>query len=172
MSTQQFQGKVEMLGGVDLKGASEGVSGIRRKVEAITNAAAVTRTLNTEESGTLFQIDVTSATNAITLTLPTAASSAGVYYDFTVQANSHATADFVVTTGLDATDIYGGIVTLDANSTVDAFNGVSKKTLDGSVAQSSEGFRMQLLCDGTNWHLSGHIATAVGTVHLVGAASA
>jgi len=26
------------------------------------------------------------------------------------------------------------------------------------------------MCDGTNWHLSGHIATAVGTVHLVGAA--
>ena len=172
MSTQQFQGKVEMLGGVDLKGASEGVSGIRRKVEAITNAAAVTRTLNTEESGALFQISLTAEDNNITLTLPAAASSAGVYYDFTVQANSDDDADLIITTGDNDTDIFGGIITLAANSTVDAFNGVSKITVDGSVAQSSEGLRMQLLCDGTNWHLSGHIATAVGTVHLVGSATA
>ena len=88
--------------------------------------------------------------------------------------SSHFTTDSenIITTGADATDIYGGIVTLAANSTVDAFNGISKITVDGSVAQTCEGLKMSLVCDGVNWHLSGHIATAVGTVHLVGAAAA
>ncbi len=145
---------------------------LARPVEALTNAAAVTRTLTTVESGTLFTVNMATADNNVALTLPAAASSAGVYFDFCFLVNSDDDADFSISTGLDATDIYGGIVTLAANSTVVAFNGISKITVDGSVAQTCEGLRLSVVCDGVNWHLSGQIATAVGTVHLVGAASA
>ena len=145
---------------------------LARPIDRITNAAAVTRTLLTAESGTLYSVDMSAVDNNVAITLPTAASSAGVYYDFCFTVDSDDDADFSITTGLDATDIYGGIVTLAANSTVDAFNGVSKITVDGSVAQSAEGLRLSVVCDGVNWHLSGQIATAVGTVHLVGGASA
>ena len=144
-----------------------------KAVEYIVNGAARAITLLASQSGTLFAVDMSAVDNNVTITLPTASAAvAGVNYDFCFTVNSDDDADFSITTGADGTDIYGGIVTLAANSTVDAFNGISKITVDGSVAQSAEGLKLSLVCDGTNWHLSGHIATAVGTVHLVGAASA
>ena len=145
---------------------------LARPVENITNAAAYTRTLTDVESGTLFTVDMSAVDNNVTITLPTAAGSAGIYYDFCFTVNSDDDADFIITTGLDATDIYGGMHTLAAVSTSDAFSAESKITVDGSVAQTVEGMRMSFLCDGVNWHLSGHIPTAVGTVHLVESATA
>ena len=51
-----------------------------RPIEEITNAAVVTRTLTDAESGTLFLFNMNGAAdNNVTLTLPTAAGSAGVY---------------------------------------------------------------------------------------------
>ena len=144
-----------------------------RAFQKIDNSSALSRTLTAAESGTLFAVDMSTVDNNVTLTLPTVSDAiAGCSYDFCFTVNCDDDADFIITTGADATDIYGGIITLAANSTVDAFNGISKITVDGSVAQSAEGLKLSLVCDGTNWHLSGHIATAVGTVHLVGAASA
>lgn len=145
---------------------------LARPVEAITNAAVLARTLTTVESGTLFTVNMAAVDNNVTITLPTAATSAGVYYDFCFLVDSDDDADFIITTGLDATDIYGGMHTLAAVSTSDAFSAESKITVDGSVAQSAEGMNMHFLCDGVNWHLSGHLATAVGTVHLVESATA
>ena len=139
----------------------------------IDNTVAIAKTLTAAESGTLFAVDMSTVDNNVTITLPTVSDDiAGVNYDFCFTVNSDDDADFIITTGLDATDIYGGIITVGANSTVDAFNGVSKITVDGSVAQTCEGLKMSFVCDGVNWHLSGHIATVVGTVHLVGAAGA
>ena len=145
---------------------------LARPVEAISNVAAVTRTLTTVESGTLFTVDMSAVDNNVTITLPTAANSAGVYYDFCFTVDSDDDADFILTTGLDATDIFGGIISTAANDDVDAFNGISKITVYGSVAQSAEGLRLGVLCDGVNWHLQGQIPTAIATVHLVGSASA
>ena len=153
-------------------GGSTTLKGQKQLVEAITNASAVTRTLTAAESGTLFTVSMAAVDNNVALTLPTASDSGGVFYDFCFTVDSDDDADFSITTGANGTDIYGGIMTLAANSTVDAFAGISKITVDGSVAQSAEGLRMHLVCDGANWHISGHIMTAVGTVHLVGAASA
>ena len=147
-------------------------TGNYRAVEAITNAAAVTRTLTTNESGRLFTVDMSAVDNNVTITLPTATTSAGVYYDFCFTVNSDDDADFIVTTGLDATDIYGGIITLNADSTIDKFDAESKITVDGSVAQTLEGCQMTFLCDGVNWHLSGHLPTVLSTVHLVESATA
>ena len=139
-------------------------------VEQIDNVAAVTRTLLASEAGTLFQVDMSTVDYDVTLTLPAVSTSAGVYYDFCFTVDSDDDADFIVKADAAGTDIYGGIITLGANSTVDAFAGMSTITVDASVAQSAEGMKLSFLCDGTNWHLSGHIMTAIGTVHLVGAA--
>ena len=78
----------------------------KRPVEALTNAAAVTRTLKAQESGTLFTVNLATVDNDITLTLPAAASSAGVFFDFCVLANSDDDADLVITTGNNATDVF------------------------------------------------------------------
>ena len=146
--------------------------GIKRPVEAVTNAAAVTRQLMEDESGILFTLNMAAVDNNVTFTLPPASSSAGVYFDFCFIVDSDDDADFILTTGLDATDIYGYVVAGQANNTVDDFDGLSKITVDNSVAQSTEGLRMTVLCDGVNWHLSGYIKTVIGTVHLVEAAGA
>ena len=144
----------------------------RQAVKSITNVAAVATTLTVEDSGVLFTVDMSAVDNNVTLTLPTASTSAGVYYDFCFTVACDDDADFIVTTGADGTDIYGYIVCGAANSTVDDVDGLSKLTIDGSVAQSTEGLRMTLLCDGTNWHLTGYNPTAIGTVLVVESASA
>ena len=172
MSTQQFQGPVEMLDVVDLKGNAEGLAGVRRRVEAVTNAAAVTRTLKTSESGMLFTITATTVDNNIAFTLPTASESAGTYYDFCILANSDDDADVSWSTGANGTDIYGGIIRGAANSTVLDVDGLSKVILDGSASQAVEGTRLTFLCDGTNWHLSGYCPVAVGTAVITESASA
>jgi len=141
--------------------------------QQISNAAAVTRTLTAAESGTLFAVDMSAVDNNVTLTLPTASEDvAGVNYDFCFTVNCDDDADFIITTGADATDIYGYIVAGAANSTVDDVDGLSKLTIDGSVSQAIEGLRMTFVCDGTNWHLSGYVPVAIGTVVVVESASA
>ena len=139
----------------------------------INNSAAVSRTLLAAESGTLFAVDMSAVDNNVTLTLPTVSDDiAGCSYDFCFTVNCDDDADFIITTGADATDIYGYIVAGAANSTVDDFDGLSKITVDGSVSQAIEGMRLTLICDGTNWHLSGYVPVAIGTVVLVESASA
>jgi len=141
--------------------------------EKITNDAAVTRTLTAAESGTLYAVDMSAVDNNVALTLPTASADvAGVNYDFCFTVNCDDDADFSITTGADATDIYGYIVAGAANSTVDDVDGLSKITIDGSVSQAIEGLRMTLVCDGVNWHLSGYVPVAIGTVVVVESASA
>ena len=144
-----------------------------KAVENIDNGAARAITLLAAQSGTLFAVDMSTVDNNVTITLPTASAAvAGVNYDFCFTVNSDDDADFIITTGADGTDIYGYMVTGAANSTVDDFDGLSKITVDGSVSQAIEGMRMTLICDGTNWHLSGYVPVAIGTVVLVESASA
>jgi len=151
-------------------GGTTTFTGAKKAVTAVTNASAAAVTLTAAEAGTLFTVNMATVDNNLTYTLPATSTSAGIEYTFCFLVASDDDADFILQTAEDAADIYGGIITLAANSTVDAFNGISSITVDGSVAQSAEGLMMHVLCDGVNWHLSGHIATAVGTVHLVGAA--
>ena len=144
----------------------------KKRVQNIDNSAAVTRTMLDSESGTLFLVDMSTVDNNVTLTLPTASGSAGVWFDFCFTVNCDDDADFIVTTGADGTDIYGYVVAGAANSTVDDIDGLSKITVDGSVSQAIEGLRLTFLCDGTNWHLTGYIPVAIGTVVLVESATA
>jgi len=146
-----------------------------RPVEAITNASAVTRTLTTAESGSLFTLDMSTVDNNVTLTLPTATTAgvAGTYYDFVFLVDSDDDADFILTTGVDAIDFYGGIIHGAANSTIRDVDGdASKLTVDGSASQDLEGMRLTVLCDGANWHLTGYNTVAVGTASVVLSATA
>ena len=141
--------------------------------QKIDNSAAVARTLTAAESGTLFAVDMSTVDNDVALTLPTASDAiAGCSYDFCFTVNCDDDADFSITTGANGTDIYGYVVAGAANSTVDDVDGLSKITVDGSVSQAIEGLRMTLICDGVNWHLSGYVPVAIGTVVLVESASA
>ena len=154
----------------DVLNSSSGKNKKEVKNLILSQDNTTTINLSVEESGSL--ILLRNCGGAKLIDLPPASGNTGVYYDFCFTVNSDDDADFIVTTGLDATDIYGGIISTAANDDVDAFNGISKITVDGSVAQSAEGLRLSLLCDGTNWHLSGQIPTAIATVHLVGGAAA
>ena len=146
---------------------------LARPVDAITNASAVTRTLLTAESGTLYTLDMSAVDNNVTITLPAASSSAGVYYDFCFLVDSDDDADFILTTGADAIDFYGTIDHGAANSTQRDVDGdASKLTIDGSASQDLEGMRITVLCDGANWHLSGYNTVAIGTASVVLSASA
>jgi len=146
---------------------------LARPVEAINNVAAVTRTLTTVESGTLFTLDMSSVDNNVTITLPAASSSAGVYFDFCFLVNSDDDADFILTTGVDAVDFYGTIAHGAANSTARDVDGdASKLTIDGSASQDLEGMRITCLCDGANWHLTGYNTVAIATASVVLSASA
>ena len=150
-------------------------TGNYRNVEAITNSAAVTRTLTTAESGKLFTVDMSAVDNNVTITLPvaTTAGTAGVYYDFCFLVDSDDDADFILTTGVDAIDFYGSIIQGAANSTVRDVDGdASKLTIDGSASQDLEGMRLTVLCDGANWHLTGYGTVAIGTAHVVLATAA
>ena len=144
----------------------------KKRVQSIDNSAALTRTMLDSESGTLFLVDMSTVDNNVTLTLPTASGSAGVWFDFCFTVNCDDDADFIVTTGADGTDIYGYVVAGAANSTVDDVDGLAKLTVDGSVSQAIEGMRLTFMCDGTNWHLSGYVPVAIGTVVLVESATA
>ena len=148
-----------------------------RNVEAITNASAVTRTLTTAESGMMFTLDMSTADNNVTITLPTATTAgvAGTYYDFVFLNDNDDNADFIITTGTDAIDFYGYMVRGAANSTLLDIDGdASKLTLDASVtgATDTEGMRLTVLCDGANWHLSGYHTDAVADASMVLSASA
>jgi|TARA_R100000231_G_C5327697_1_gene165357 hypothetical protein len=146
---------------------------VARPVEALTNASAVTRQLTTAESGTLYTVDLSAVDNDITITLPTAATSAGVYYDFCFLVDSDDDADFILTTGADAVDFYGTIAHGAANSTARDVDGdASKLTIDGSASQDLEGMRITCLCDGANWHLTGYNTVAIATASVVLSASA
>ena len=144
-----------------------------RPVDSITNASVVTRTLLAAESGTLYTLDMSAVDNNVTITLPAASSSAGVYYDFCFLVDSDDDADFILTTGIDAVDFYGTIAHGAANSTARDIDGdASKLTIDGSASQDLEGMRMTVLCDGANWHVTGYNTVAIATASVVLSASA
>jgi len=149
-----------------------GVAPNRKRVDnTINNSSALARSLTVSESGTLFRVDMTTVDNNVTLTLPTVATAAGCMYDFVLTAASDDGADLIITTGVDAVNIFGTIGTSAAVSTQIHVPGHSLITLDGSVAQT-EGVHISLLCDGDNWVVGGNVATAVGTPHITSAADA
>ena len=169
MSTQQFQGAVEMLGGLDLKATK--LQGAMVNVISVGNA---TTTLRKDQSGSYCLFDNAAASTVI---LP--APEAGLEYTFVTTVT--ATADHVIRTAtLDTDGFLGGVVsnnTTQANGG-DAFSADSDGsndhiTLNGSTTGGLAGSRIHVVCiDGENWAVDGAVistgtsATCFGDAQL------
>ena len=141
---------------------------IARPVDALVNSGgAVARTLLTAESGTLYTVNMATADNNVVITLPSAASAAGCYYDFCFLVDCDDDADFTIKTAAAGEDFYGYQIRGAANSTLlDIPGTASTLTVDANVGQDVEGLRWSILCDGSNWHISGYNTTAIGTANV------
>ena len=154
MSTQQFQGAVEMLGGLDLKATK--LQGAMVNVISVGNA---TTTLRKDQSGSYCLFDNAAASTVI---LPTP--EAGLEYTFVTTVT--ATADHVIRTAtLDTDGFLGGVVSVSAGASADSFAAASSGandfiTLNGSTTGGIAGTRIHVCCiDGENWAVDGQVLT-------------
>jgi hypothetical protein len=136
------------LGSVDLPASAAGGSGAYVAIAAATTEATITAA----NSGKTYVIPDLDAD--CTFTLPTAA--AGLNYTFVysgINADAH---DWVIDTGADANFYIGGLLQVD-----EVAHDQATATPDGdsnsiiNVLTPDGGTRVSLLCDGTNWILSG-----------------
>lgn len=102
-------------------------------------------------------------TASVTITLPAVAS--GLEYEFTYGGVAADAQNWVIETGAAANFYNGGLVHLDtdAGASVDeivpiAGNGTSNHTL--TIVTPDVGTRVKMVCDGTNWFLSGYVVSA------------
>ena len=159
MSTQQFQGPVEMLDNVDIKGTWRTHKRLAKKLTATT-------TLSADDSGALMLIGPagTGLADNATFTLPSAA--AGLYFEFVYAGNAADAEDFVISTGADANFFIGGIVQHDTDDGGDDTvvyhpNGSSNSKV--TVDKPDSGTKIELSCDGTNWVITGKVISATNT---------
>ena len=159
MSTQQFQGTVEMLDNVDIKGTLRTYKRLAKKLTA-------TASLSADDSGALMLVGPASAglASTATFTLPTAA--AGLYFEFVYAGNAADAQDFVVTTGSGTNFLIGGVVQHDPDNGGDDTvvyhpNGSSNAKI--TVKTPDSGTRIELTCDGTNWVITGTVISATDT---------
>lgn len=106
---------------------------------------------------------VPNQTANVTITLPAVAS--GLEYEFTYGGVAADAQNWVIETGAAANFYNGGLVHLDtdAGSAADeivpiAGNGTSNHTL--TIVTPDVGTRVKMVCDGTNWFLSGYVVSA------------
>jgi len=135
MSTQQFQGTVEMLDNVDVKGT------IREYREG-TRTVSADGSLVSADSGKAIFVDGSSTGVDITLPAP----AAGLHYKFWVKDASN---ECTVVTASSANIIVGSIRAA-TNATNDADG--DKITITTSAVI---GDHFVLSCDGTNWYVTG-----------------
>lgn len=102
-------------------------------------------------------------TASCTLALPTAAS--GLEYEFYYKGVAADAQNWVINTGSDTNFFLGGLVHLDADAG-DAGDEVVPIAGDGNsnskltVVTPNVGTRVKVICDGTNWILSGFVVSA------------
>ena len=164
MSTQQFQGKVEMLDDVELKGGV--LQGHRRRVEAVT----ANKTLDSEDSGKIFMVNPAGTT---LIQLPGAADvGAGWFVTIVLTEDDGGAMDQVVNIGTKAGEFFNGIIIGgDAGGSVVA-NGSSHDFINckGS-ANATSGERFDIFSDGTRMHATGIAVDVSDTLFATSAAS-
>jgi len=98
----------------------------------------------------------------VTISLPTAAS--GLAYEFVYGGVAVDGADWVIDAGSDTNFFYGGLVHLDADAG-SAGDEIAPVAGDGNsnskltVLTPNVGTVVRLICDGTNWFLSGFVVS-------------
>jgi hypothetical protein len=150
MSTQQFQGPVEFLDNIEVKGGI--MQGQRCKVEAVT----ANKTLDAEDSGKIFLVNP-AATTAITL--PTLSASLSGWWCTVILTEDAAVTD----QGM------GNIVNIDLGSGTNLANVGHIVEVDGGAgnfaaanddfiactANATAGDRFDLFTDGNRWYAYG-----------------
>ena len=162
MSTQQFQGKVEMLDDVELKGGV--LQGHRRRVEVVT----ANKTLDSEDSGKIFMVNPAATT---LIQLPGAADvGAGWFVTIVLTEDDGGAMDNIVNIGTKATEFFNGIIIGgDAGGSVVA-NGTSNDFIN-CKATATSGERFDIFSDGTRMHATGIAVDVSDTLFADTAAS-
>ena len=130
---------------------------------------AADKTLTAADSGSwVYASDATAGD----LTLPAAA--AGLEFHIFIAIAQTGDTHITVPSGyfIGGMDMSDPTTAGDSNFFQSDGNSNDYINLDSDAKGRLQGGYMQFVCDGTNWHLSGHILTAVGTVHLGGSATA
>ncbi|MCP4002215.1 MAG: hypothetical protein GY727_14995 [Gammaproteobacteria bacterium] len=122
----------------------------------ISISDAATYTVLAENSGLTHIIP--NLTADIVITLPTAV--AGLEYTFIYGGVAADAQDWSIQTGSDTNFYLGGVHHSDVDGgTQAAVSGNGSDDANLSVLTPEEGTRIHLVCDGTNWILSGTVAS-------------
>lgn len=124
-------------------------------VAPISVADATTYTVLAEDSGRVHVLP--NLTADITITLPTAA--AGLAYEFIYGGVAADAQDWVIDTASAAAFYLGGLLYVDDNPTADSVAGNGSSNAVVNVLTPEPGTRVRVDCDGTNWILSGVVAS-------------
>ena len=155
------------------------LSGIRRPVIALTNAATVAKTLVASDSGSLVTIDPsTDSETTVTLTLPSP--EVGLEFTFAIIADAgNAGADVILKTTGNAVDLKGLLTQGNAANdvSVDATDVAagetllelahSKITFDASVSTSFGNTIFTCVCNGSHWITTGNSTAVSGVTNPV-----
>ena len=148
------------------------LSGIRRPVIALTNAATVAKTLVASDSGSLVTIDPsTDSETTVTLTLPSP--EVGLEFTFAIIADAgNAGADVILKTTGNAVDLKGLLTQGNAANAEAASQTVlelahSKVTFDASVSTSFGNTIFTCVCNGSHWITTGNSTAVSGVTNPV-----
>lgn len=121
------------------------IGGLKRVIVALTAAS----TLTTQQSGSLITLGTA---GGFEVTLPSVATSSGVWYDFVIKVAP--TTAYTVVCSASENKFHGLIVTNDVNSGTDAdfTNGTAADRISFVANKALIGDRVQLLCDGSFWY--------------------
>lgn len=159
MSTQQFQGAVEMLDTVDIKGV---LRTYKRGVSQLT----ATTSLSADQSGALMLVGPAAdglGSNA-TFTLPAAA--ANLYFEFVYAGNAADAQDFIINTGSDTNFFIGGLVQHDPDDGGDdtvVYHPDGNSNSKVTIKTPDSGTRVVVVCNGTQWSITGTVISATDT---------
>ena len=148
------------------------LSGIRRPVIALTNAATVAKTLVASDSGSLVTIDPsTNSATTVTLTLP--APEVGLQFTFAIIADAgNGGADVILKTTGNDVDLKGLLTQGNAANAEAASQTVlelahSKVTFDASVSTTFGNTIFTCVCNGSHWITTGNSTAVSGVTNPV-----
>lgn len=148
------------------------LSGVRRPVIALTNAATIAKTLVASDSGSLVTIDPSTDSNTtVTVTLPSP--EVGLEFTFAIIADAgNAAADVILKTTGNAVDLKGVLTQGNAQNAEAASQTVlelahSKITFDASVSTSFGNTIFTCVSNGSHWFTTGNSTAVSGVTNPV-----
>lgn len=128
--------------------------GIHSGVVSVTDAA--TYTVEAGNTGLVHVLP--NLTADCTISLPTAAE--GLDFTFVFGGVAADAQDWIIDTGSDTNYYIGGLLYVDDAPAADSVAGDGNSNSKVTVLTPEPGTRVSVVCDGTNWILSGVVASA------------